>query len=195
MIVWLRSRLHLVSAGSSDVEVGLGRRAVRRAPARRGRGRIRRSDSASRRTRMPPCPCDVSRIRPTVPKPRSYALASPPICGAGVASTPSPIAANICLDQSRSACFTIASALSLPSSARSARSTGTRTCAWIRVLSRNDKIESPCSRRAHRSCDPPLAWQIASVPPSADLRQCGERLLRLDSPRPAAAPCWCRPRS
>jgi len=34
--------------------------------------------------------------------------------------------------------FTIASALSLPSSVRSARSTGTRTCAWMRVLSRRE---------------------------------------------------------
>src|SRR5664280_2381891 len=39
----------------------------------------------------------------------------------------SPMAANNCFDQARKACFTTASALSLPSSARNARSTGTRT--------------------------------------------------------------------
>ena len=60
----------------------------------------------------------------------------------GLPSMPSPIAANSCLDQSRKACFTMASALSFPSSARNARSTGTRTWAWIRVLSRRDTLGS-----------------------------------------------------
>ena len=45
----------------------------------------------------------------------------------GLPSTLSPTAANSCFDQSRKACLTIVSALSLPSSARNARSTGTST--------------------------------------------------------------------
>src|SRR6266852_5841898 len=60
----------------------------------------------------------------------------------GLPSMPSPMAANNCFDQSRKACFTMASALSLPSSARNARSTGTRTWACMRVLSRRDTLGS-----------------------------------------------------
>jgi hypothetical protein len=57
----------------------------------------------------------------------------------GLPSTLSPTAANSCFDQSRKACLTIVSAFSFPSSARNARSTGTRTWAWIRVLSSSDR--------------------------------------------------------
>lgn len=42
----------------------------------------------------------------------------------------------------RKACFTMASALSLPSSVRNARSTGSRTWACMRVLSRRDTLGS-----------------------------------------------------
>jgi hypothetical protein len=50
--------------------------------------------------------------------------------------------ANNCFDQSRNALLTIASALSGPSSARSARITGTSTWAWMRVLSSSDNFGS-----------------------------------------------------
>jgi hypothetical protein len=60
----------------------------------------------------------------------------------GLPSTPSPTAANSCFDQSRKACLTSALAFSLPSSERSALSTGTRTWAWMRVLSRSDNLGS-----------------------------------------------------
>src|SRR5262249_13152716 len=80
--------------------------------------------------------------------------------------------ANNCRDQSRMACFTIASALSFPSSARSARSTGTSTCAWMRVLSRSDipgatrwssitLIGSPPRKSQARSREPPESTRPA----------------------------------
>ena len=64
----------------------------------------------------------------------------------GLPSTLLPTAANNAFDQSRNACRAIASALSLPSSARNACSRGTSTWAWIRVLSRSDRRGSTMAR-------------------------------------------------
>jgi hypothetical protein len=52
------------------------------------------------------------------------------------------MAANSCFDQPRNACLTIASAFSFPSSERSVLNTGTKTCAWMRVLSSSDSFGS-----------------------------------------------------